>query len=193
MLTRLRTEAFNSLAARDSRSAPSQISQPVDEQLTAASTRLDAWVEQYSAELDGPEAEVETPEQTGSEFAIASLPATGRWVYCVTDGALDRLTLNNESKSVGWGTSSMAGALAITSLTLAMFLLARRTNAPDLLYQWPHAVGFLIGIACWAWLQPSWVGLLIAAVCVALALHSGWPGRAIRLDASTVLRASHPK
>jgi hypothetical protein len=193
MLTSLRTEAINSLAVRDSRIAPSQISQPVEEQLTAASARLEAWSEQCTAKLAGSEPEEAAPEQTDSEPANVSIPATERWVYCVTDGALDRLTLNDESKTVGWRDSSMFGLLAIAGISLAIFILARRTKAPDLLYHWPHAFGFLIGIACWAWLQPSWAGLLVAAACVALALHSGWPGRAIRLDASTVLRATNPK
>ena len=38
------------------------------------------------------------------------------------------------------------------------------------LCRWPHVLGILVGFAYWAWLRPSWIGLLIAAVSLALAL-----------------------
>jgi hypothetical protein len=114
-------------------------------------------------------------------------------MYLVTDGSLERLTLERQSANLSEFQSSLFGTLAIVGLWIGAVLVSRRTRALDLFYQWPQAIGFLIGIAWWAWLRPSWFGLAIAAACVAFALRSGWPGRAIRLDASTVLRASRSK
>jgi hypothetical protein len=85
------------------------------------------------------------------------------------------------------------GVVAIVGLWFTAVVLLHRTRAIEVLYRWPHAAGFVLGIAWWAWLQPSWCGLAIAAACVALALRAGWPGRAIRMEASTVVRGSHAK
>jgi hypothetical protein len=66
----------------------------------------------------------------------------------------------------------------------------RRPAAADFLYRWPHACGVLLGIVVWAWLWPSWLGILIAAASLWQALRFAWPGRSLRTEASTVLRAS---
>jgi hypothetical protein len=68
--------------------------------------------------------------------------------------------------------------------------LMRRPAAVDVFYRWPHACGVLLGIAYWAWLWPSWLGTLIAAASLWLAVRFAWPGRSLRTEASTVLRAS---
>jgi hypothetical protein len=193
MLIRLRREAVDALANPDSRGAPSQISRPFEEQLAASSARLEAWMEQCTANLAQPVAHEADVDSSGREPVTDSPSSIERWVYCVTDGALDRLTLDDGPKYGGGRQSSLIGVLAIAALSLGAVILTRWTRALELIYQWPHAVGFLIGTACWAWLQPSWCGLVIAAACSALALRSGWPGRPIGLDASTVLRASRPR
>jgi hypothetical protein len=66
----------------------------------------------------------------------------------------------------------------------------RHPAAVDFLYRWPHAFGVLLGMAWWAWLWPSWLGILIGVASLWLALRFAWPGRSMRTEASTVLRAS---
>jgi hypothetical protein len=192
LLTRLRDGAVTTLSNPDGRQAASQVSRPAEEQLNESSTRLVAWSEQCDKTLVAPRADSEIPELWSSDFA-AGRELMKRWVYCVTDGGLDRLVVVNITDNVRPRTDRALGVLAVIGLSVASVLLMRRPAACDLLYQWPHALGFMIGMAWWAWMQPSWCGLLIALVCVALALRSGWPGRSIRLDASTVLRSSRPK
>jgi hypothetical protein len=194
MLTQLRSEAAEALAKPDSRHSVAQISRPPEEQFTASAARLDAWIEQCTKTLPGATAGEEAVELRSGDGASDDGDASSkRWVYCVTDGALDRLTVQNMSNDLRPWQSQVVGLLAIVSLSVGAMMVMRRPGALDLFYQWPHAVGFLVGMAWWAWLQPSWFGLVIAAACVAPGLRSGWPGRAIRLDASTVLRASRPK
>jgi hypothetical protein len=192
MLEELRSNAVDSLAKPDDRQAAAQISRPLEEQLSATSARMAVWIEKCAQSFGSPGEEVAAVSPAENRRAGAA-PSMGRRVYCATDGALDRLTVDGLSPNVGWAKSTLIGVLAIVGFSVGGMILAHRTKMLDLVYQWPHAVGFVVGIACWAWLQPSWCGLVISLACVALALRSGWPGRAIRLDASTVLRASRPK
>jgi hypothetical protein len=195
LLRSLRSEALETVAQPDSRQSVSQVARPLEEQLAAASTRLDAWIAQCTENLEGMESSAQTT--SSREDDLTSLPHDAqpleRWLYCVTDGGLDHLTVEYGSNPVSAWQIRTLGLLAVVSLSIAAILWMRWPAACDLLYRWPHAVGFLAGMAYWAWMQPSWCGLLIAAASVVLACRSGWPGRAIRMDASTVLRASRPR
>jgi hypothetical protein len=60
----------------------------------------------------------------------------------------------------------------------------------DFFCRWPHVLGILAGVVYWAWLWPSWLGLVIGAASVWLVLRFDWPGRSLRTEASTVLRSA---
>jgi hypothetical protein len=171
-----------------------QVSQPADEHLAAASERLDAWIKKCSTELARQAAEkpLRDSRNAGYYSLTHDISSAQQPLYCVTDGALDRLILDDNSKTMREHRPFL-GVLAIAGLWLTAVVLSHRTRAIELLYRWPHAAGFILGIAWWAWLQPSWCGLAIAAACVALSLRAGWPGRAIRTEASTVVRTNHSK
>lgn len=68
--------------------------------------------------------------------------------------------------------------------------MLRRPVAIDALYRWPHTTAFVAGFVYWAWLWPSWIGITIMGASLLLALRSGWPGRSLRLEESTVIRAA---
>jgi hypothetical protein len=192
MLIRRRREAAEALAKPVSRQSLAQIARPAEEQLAASSARLDTWIEQCIQTLRGVRADDEPSNlEVGDDFGDQG--SSARWVNCVTDGGLDRLIVQSVSSDVRSWQSPLVGMFAIVCVSVAAFVAMRRPRVVDLFCEWPHAVGFLLGIAWWAWLQPSLFGLLIAAACVALGLRPGWPGRAIRLDASTVLRTSRPE
>ncbi len=195
MLVRLRGDALEAMTQPSSRQLASQVGGPLEEQLAAASARLDSWIEQGTANLAGQGAsDLSLGLADDSRSAPAAVaPSAEDWVYCVTDGDLDRLTIEDAPSAAGSMQSRYVALLAVVSLSITAIALLRRPAVWDFLYQWPHAVGFLLGIAYWAWLQPSWLGLVFAAASLALAFRTGWPGRAIRLDTSTVLRASRPK
>jgi hypothetical protein len=118
---------------------------------------------------------------------------TQRRVYCLTDGSLDRLTVKYPSPNGGSTRTPLVAAAIVICLAIASSVALTHATVRDLLYRWPQAIAFLLGIACWAWLQPSWLGLLISGASVLFACRSGWPGRAIRTDASTVLRTGRPR
>jgi hypothetical protein len=189
-LLELRKQAVDEMAS-PSRQLASQVARPLEEQLSAASARLDAWLDQCAERFD-----VAADAAFPSALPDGDLPASfheisesDRWIHCITDGAVDRLTAEYPASAGSSRQVQVFGLLAVASLSIAALLLLSRPEIRDFFYKWPQAVGFLIGMAYWAWMEPSWLGLLMATACVVLACRSGWPGRAIRLDASTVLRA----
>ena len=107
--------------------------------------------------------------------------------------APDRMTVELSPADVATGSARMFGALAIAGLAAGAVWLERQRAARDLLHRWPHAVGVLAGVIWWAWLWPSWLGLFIAAGSLLVLFRSGWPGRSLRAEGSTVLRVGRPR
>lgn len=193
-LSMLRQEALeaSSRSARDQ--AASQISHSSEEQLAAAADRLDAWIEQCEELLAWPDLEEPLEQAAADQFSAWPLAqqAAEDWTYCVADGGADRLVIDLSPTSATPGQIQVAGLSAIIGLALAAVWLIRRPAAGDFLCRWPHAIGFLSGLTYWAWLWPSWLGLLIAAGSLLLALRPGWPGRSLRSEGSTVLQVGRP-
>jgi hypothetical protein len=197
-LGRLRDEARNTLAGQGNLQMPSQVTRPYEEQIAASSRRLDAWIARCDETVPAmePNSSLAAADARGDADDDAlewadTLP-TPRRVYCLTDGNLDRLTLRYPSLEGGPARTPFLAVAIVICLAIAASVAIGHARVRDLLYRWPHAIAFLVGIACWAWLQPSWLGLLISGASVFFACRSGWPGRAIRTDASTVLRTGHP-
>lgn len=170
----------------------SQVSHPSEDQIAQAATRLDKWLDDCRRIFADSNRENAAKPVTGMNSAQSrpvSLPA-GAWSYYVAEGGNAELALDLRPSSLTPGESRAIGLLAIVAAAAAGIWLIRRPAALDLLYRWPHLIGVVVGIAWWAWLWPSWVGLLIAAANIWLALRFAWPGRSLRTEASTVLRAS---
>jgi hypothetical protein len=170
----------------------SQVSHPSEDQIAQAATRLDKWLEDCRRIFADLNRENPAKPVTGINSArsrAASLPADA-WTYYVAEGGNEQLALDLRSGSLPPSESRAIGLLAIVAAAAAGIWLMRRPAALDFLYRWPHLIGVAVGIAWWAWLWPSWLGLLIAAANVWLALRFAWPGRLLRTEASTVLRAS---
>ena len=106
----------------------------------------------------------------------------------MAEGGADELTVDLGRATATSRQIRLVGSLAILGAAAAGVWLTRRPAATDFLYRWPHTIAFLFGIAYWAWLWPSWLGILIAAASLFLALRVGWPGRSVRMERSTVLR-----
>lgn len=192
-LTTLRQEAVEKMS-RSVRRSPSQISRPAEEQLNRASERLDRWIEQGNdllawRDIEGaevPAADIAEPVARRSESSPVS-----QWIYCVAEGGADELTLDLAPVPASSRQVRVVGTAAIICAAAASVWLMRRPAATDFLYRWPHAIAFLFGIAVWAWLWLSWVGILIAAGSLFLAWRLGWPGRSLPMERSTVLRMSY--
>ena len=154
---------------------------------------MDKWLSDCRKTLIGPNSDNGAAISSNAESPIApqlAAPAADEWTYYVAEGGNDRLPLHFRLLEPTATQNRLSGLLLIAGSLIATIWLMRRPTAIDFLYRWPHACGVLLGIAYWASLWPSWLGILIAAASLWLALRSAWPGGSMRTEASTVLRAS---
>lgn len=192
-LSGMRSQISSMITRSSGPQTSSQVIRPLHEQFAETSIQLDALLELWAEEFELDETVGESPGVVDQNWADFPIEEPTRWSYCITDGTLEYLTIDYATAGAGSQQSRLISLLALGSLAIGGLLILRRNGLREAFYHWPHAIGFLIGLAYWAWLQPSWLGLVIAALSVVFACRSSWPGRAIRLDASTVLRASRPK
>jgi hypothetical protein len=180
-------------AAEPSGGLALQVGSSTEEQIAQASERLDAWLETCDSALAW--SEINPAQPIFDEGASATAPpmdlASGQWIHGVAEGGdpviyveLDSLQTNLQARA--------ATLVLVVAMAAATISLMRRPAAWDVVCQWPHAFAFLLGIAYWAFLWPSWLGIVIAVGSVLLALRSGWKGRSLQSDGSTVLRV-HPR
>jgi hypothetical protein len=80
--------------------------------------------------------------------------------------------------------------VVVAGMGAVLILLRSNPTVIDFVCRWPQAIGMVLGVFYWTFLWPSWLGLLILAASLWLALRTTWPGRAIRPEASTVLRST---
>jgi hypothetical protein len=113
--------------------------------------------------------------------------AGGGWIHGVAEGGDPTIQVEFASSPSNLQTRAATIVLVVAAAAATISLL-RRPAAWDVVCQWPHAVAFLIGIAYWALLWPSWLGIVIAIASLLLGLRTSWPGRSARSDGSTVLR-----
>jgi hypothetical protein len=186
-LNSLRQEAVEKMEALGGRE-PSQVSS-AEEQLTRASERLDLWIEQSDKLLAIPGLEEEpTSGGNDSPTLAAERSPVSQWIYCVAEGGASELIVDSASTAATPRQIRLVGLLAITCAAAASVWLIRRPAAVDFLYRWPHAITFVVGLVYWAWLWPSWLGLVIAAGSLLSTWWHGWPGRSLPMERSTVLR-----
>jgi hypothetical protein len=178
-------------AQQTSASEPSsQVAASTEDQTTEAIARVDQWLRQTKdAATDGAVARFGEADTQFDAAVIAGL-ADGRWAHFVAGGAADSLRLESGHSGFTPGEKRLAGLVAIACLAAAAVWLVRRPASADWLWRWPHAAGVLLGIACWLWLSPAWIGLFIAAGSLMLMLGGGWPGRSVRVEGNTVFGSS---
>ena len=70
-------------------------------------------------------------------------------------------------------------------LATAVGWLAGQPSTRDWFVRRPYAAAALVGFAAWAWLQPSWLGLLIAVASVFLWLREMLRARAAHVPGSS--------
>jgi hypothetical protein len=193
LLTAVRAETQQMNTGPQLERVESQVSHTFDDQITQAAARLDKWINDCRKTLVGPNPEkTAAPIQVDEPLALPqpTAPAADEWTYYVAEGGDDRLAIQLQPLDLTASQVRVIGLLLIVGGLIAAIWLLRRPVTADLLYRWPHTFGVLAGIAYWAWLWPSWLGILISAVSLWLALRFNWPGRSLRTEASTVLRAS---
>ena len=158
----------------------SQVSHTAEDQINQAAARLAKWMEDCRKSFVGEKSGID-PLPSGASAPPASIAnatsATEDWSYYVAEGGNDRLTLHLQPLGPTSSQIRIVGLPLIATLMIAVIWLMRQPAAVDALCRWPHACGVLIGIAYWAWLWPSWLGILIAAVSMWMGLRFHWPGR----------------
>jgi hypothetical protein len=190
-LMTLRDESISTMAQFESEHAAAHVLTPSKEQLTRAAERLEAWIERCNAIFAPPDVEHEADDRNARDSSRAwrlGQGADNHWVHCVAEGGNPTLVIEMNSMTASPRRVQIGGLLAIVGLALAAISLIRVPAAADAFYRWPHAVMFLGGLAYWAWMRPSWLGLLISAASLLLVLAPGMAGKSIPVEGSTVLR-----
>jgi hypothetical protein len=164
------------------------------EQLTDAAERVVAWLEQCDQIWSLPERLPPDPMSAMpvqlSTWELAQAVAGG-WAYCVADGDAARLVVSGLPSSVKQRQAQLGGLVAIFAIAASTIAIMRWPAGREFFCRWPHAIAFVMGLAYWAFLWPSVLGLLIAAGSTWLALRPGWPGQSMRVEGSTVIRREH--
>jgi hypothetical protein len=175
----------------------SQVSRVSDEQLQRATAHLDEWIKQSQKYLVQHESVPTLGNSNLQKMRYLTLPTlppdAAVWTYFVTDAGSDRSPIEISPRGQTATQRTLAALLAVIGLAGVAAWLTLSPLAQDLICRWPNVVGVLVGLGYWACLQPSWLGLMIAAASVLTALRSAWPGRPLPVEASTVLRASSRK
>lgn len=173
-----------------------QVSRSAEEQIGLALQRLEKWQRQSTDLLSDanpsqlPADSASTAQQIAAGNLFNAAVAGQSTTYFVVDGGADRLSLRVIPTAATPGQIRVLGLLVIIGLTTASAWLMRSPAAADFLYRWPHTIGIVLGFAYWAWLWPSWLGLVIAGASLWFATRFNWPGRSLRPEASTVLRST---
>jgi len=66
----------------------------------------------------------------------------------------------------------LSAALAVLTLLTASW--SEQDWLRSWLRRWSHAIGICLGLAWWVWLEPSFLGWLLVAICVILSLSGPW-------------------
>jgi hypothetical protein len=188
-LIQLRRETVEAAAEPESGLASSQVMPAKEEQMAQASERLDAWLEQCDSTLAWSELDP-TPLVPNAKALITKPPmdlSGQHWNHFVAEGGDAVLSVELPLLADARGTR-LAGPAIIVIAAAATISLLRRPAAWDLVCRWPHTAAFLLGLAYWAFLWPSWLGFAIAIVCLLSALRSGWSGKSLGSEGSTVRR-----
>jgi hypothetical protein len=193
MLEGVRQQSQNLLDQPAAEQGLAQVSRAAEEQIAGVSERLETWRQQAREVIVTPELPPSLGARSSTKPRPAEQPAfspESRTTYFVAEGGVDHLLVEIMPTQASPRKIQTFGLLAIAGLTLVGAWLSRSAVAADFLCRWPHAAGVAIGIAYWAWLWPSWLGLVIIAASLWSSFRFLWPGRPLRPEASTVLRSS---
>jgi hypothetical protein len=203
-LISVRESAVAALEAANNSTA-TQVPGTLEEPLSTAPKRLDAWLAHWRQRLANEnQPEPERPLLPITEGHGPGQPPGGTWMplpsefavarHFVTAGNADRLRLPLDEISSRSTTATRATAcLSILGLAAASLWLARRPVAWRLVGRWPQLWGAAAGLVVWAWLWPSWLGWPIIAGSLIWALLAGWPRGKDFSNDSTVVRIKRPR
>jgi hypothetical protein len=181
-----RLQSARELARAEQSPAASEIAtgrvQAAENPAEAAIARCDAWIAQFEDLF----VDAELAADTASDRL--STPPGCAWTHFVTNSPQATLDVEFVPSSVTPAQSRAIALVSIVALALAAGWLARQPSAFDALREWPQLAGIVLGLAVWMWLWPSWLGLLVATVSVALLLRQAYVRRAHLATITTFVR-----
>jgi hypothetical protein len=148
-----------------------RVPQPSDDLLSDNIARCDAWIEQVAEIFAATEMTLSGPEPavpTAFDPWRAATSSPDDCICFISDGGQNRLLVELVPDSLTATATRVVVLASIAALALTAIWLIRTPPALELAERWPEGVGFLGGLAAWAWLRPSAVGLVVAAVSLTL-------------------------
>jgi hypothetical protein len=154
--------------------APARVTPPNDDLAADAAKRSAAWMQEMDEVfVDAGPANAHGDSQADSSLGLGpTVDSSDSTRIClVADGGQDELGIELvPTERAQWQTRLFA-LTSIFALAMAVFWVCRTPAALMLVTAWPQEVLIAVGLATWAWLRPSALGLLIAAVGVGLVLR----------------------
>jgi hypothetical protein len=181
-LAQIREEALATSEQPNDAATVLQVAPSSEEELARSVAQLQQWMQQCDEIFGVDHADrplLQPAEQTDMSAWELTHQAADNWTHCVAEGDSPRLIVNVDAALAIPRQTLLRDLLVVLAIATVAIALIRRPAVWEQFWRWPHAVVFLLGMAFWAWLSPSWLGLLIAAVSVWLALRRGWPGRSL--------------
>ena len=154
--------------------AMSRVVRPADDPLSDAVARSEAWIQQVEevfSETELSSIRPESPDGGKIDPWQDAASTFGDRTCFVADGGQDRLRVELVPTTLTPMQTRFVALASIVGLAIAALRLVRRPAALDFLQHWPEAAGIVVGLAAWAWLRPSWLGLLTVVGCFVLLLR----------------------
>ena len=142
-----------------------RLSRSSEEQLGQIQKRFEKWLEE-STDLFGNADNITAT--LASELSSANgYSADHNIAYYASQGSGEKLVVQPTQPT----STSLRAKLAamIVAILISAFGLSKMAAVHDFFYRFPFVTGVLFGIGYWAWLSPSWFGLVIAAGSACLA------------------------
>jgi hypothetical protein len=136
-----------------------------------AATRCDAWIEQIAevfAATDWAASPVATMGPSNLDPWLDAPNGADDRVCLISDGNENDATVEFVPEGMTAGQTRFVLLATLAAVAAAAVWLVRNPPALRLAEKWPEATGLGLGLLAWAWLRPSILGLVIAAVSLAL-------------------------
>jgi hypothetical protein len=148
-----------------------RVPQPADDSLSETIASCDAWIEQVTEMFAATELAVSQPEPSAAAALDPwqdSASDSHDRVCFISDGDQDRVLVELMPDGLTAAETRIVALASLAAVALAAIWLIRTPPALRFAESRPEVVGVVVGLAAWAWLRPSAVGLLVAVVSLCL-------------------------
>jgi hypothetical protein len=154
--------------------APLRVKPPSDDSTTETIGQANSWIqemEEFFVEAAPLETSVKLSESDPIAQALESDWNQSPPICLLSDGKQDHLRVDFESARLTPLQQRSAALVSILALGAASFWVRRTPAVMALVVAWPELLAVALGVAAWAWMRPSALGLLLAAIGAGLAVR----------------------